>query len=384
MRIYSRALLAVLVATQQASFALAQTIDPSCYESAVKLGVVCPGEETDPATAVNDPSTFVWRVFAQINQPAFPGNKLDTRRVWETWKSADNNTNPSDAIYLDNGRAPRPWSVQPLAAPPPKQLVTNQQLAMLRAQSTDAKTVLTPFFVPNDPLSEEVRTNRPAFNFILSNQLFNLQGLYQFASVNHSFDFPVASKEVKAVWLEAGSGVNISDYYSASTGGKTYVLVAMHVITKDTPFWVWSSFVHKDRNKSPANGYVAPLAENQRAPSSLNSTPFVNYRLLAELTQTANGKLVTTGKGAQLDWIARTGEPTVVGNPHIESGFETRSSCITCHAHASVGLQNDGRVTFNTFPLKVGAIDPKDFQIGGVIFHPVDFLWSLRQAKELK
>lgn len=381
-----RALWAVsLGLTMCAGIVQAQTVDPSCYGPTIVPGVVCPGEQTDPAAAVNTATIYAWTVFAQVNQPAFPGDVNDTRRVWETWKNADDNSDPSDAIYLNNGHAPQPWHVEAKDALLPKRLVPIQQLRFLREQRRgQAASDLMALFDPAAPLAQEVRTNRPAFNFILANKLYNRQGQYQFASANPGFDFPVASKEVKAIWLEATSGINPRDYYSVMSGGKTYVLVATHVITKDLPFWHWASFVQKDQNKDPTNGYIAPLADYQVIPTSLRGTPFENYRLLAELIQTPGGRLVKGPQGAQIDWITRTGEPTVMGNPHIEQGFETKSSCITCHAHASIGLTSEGALQYNSFPLDVGAVDPGNFLTNGVVFHPLDFLWSLRQAKNFQ
>jgi hypothetical protein len=369
----------VVIAICWSTQVIAQVVDASCYSATIKPGVVCPGESTDPATAANNSSKYAWGLFAEINQPAFPGNKVDTRRVWETWKSADDNSDADDAIYLDDGSAPRPWNVQARSAVGPKVLVPIRQLELMQQQMKGASGAFTPFFIANDPLAEEVRTNRPAFNFILANTLYNQQGQYQYASVHLGFDFPVASKEVKAVWLEATPDIKPADYYQATVGGKTYVLVSMHVITKDLPFWFWSTFVHKDQNKDPDTGYVAPL--DAQAPSdSLRGTPFANYRLVAELAQGPNGRLTPTGVGAQIDWITRVGEPTVMGNPHIEKKFEKQSSCITCHAHASIGRDSSGSLNYNGFPTKIGAVDPKDMDKNGVTFYPLDFLWSLRNA----
>ncbi len=363
----------------------ADTIDPSCYGATIVSSITCPGEQTDPAAAVNDATEYAWRVFADINQPAFPGNATDTRRVWETWKDADNNKTPTEAIYLDDGHEPQPWNVKPRSAVPPKILSPILQLELLSQEASKARGAVA-LFVPQAPLAQEVRTNRPAFNFILTNTLYNQQGQYKYASSHPNFDFPTASKEVKAVWLELTATMNPSDYYTAANAGKTYALVAIHVITKDVPFWHWATFVHKDQNNDPdpTSSYSAPLAKNQTVPPSLAGTPFVNYRLIAVLAQGAGAGLANTGVGAQTDWITRTGEATVMGNPHIEQGFETKSSCITCHAHASIGLQNDGTLEYNTFPLDVGAVNPTHFNQGGVVFYPLDFLWSLRRAKSFR
>jgi hypothetical protein len=379
-RVKRRVLLLALSVAGSAA-AAAQAVDPSCHGPVIKPGVVCPGEQTNPAGVINEPSTYAWAVFTEINQPAFPGNARDTRRVWETWKSADDNSNPNDALYLNNGSAPQPWNVTPNPGPLAKALAPIRQLELLQEQFKQVPGAVTPFFIPSNPLSEEVRTNRPAFNFILANTLYNQQGQYAYASVKQSFDFPVSSKEVKAIWQEATAGIDVSQYYHAQAAGRTYILVSMHLITKDLPFWFWTSFVHKDQNKDPQSGYVAPLLPSQPIPESLRGTPFANYRLIAELAQGVNGKLVPDGAGSQVDWINRIGEPTVLGNPNIETGFEQQSSCITCHAHASIGRSSTGQLSYNAFPLAVGALNPNDMMTNGVTFYPLDFLWSLRNAK---
>jgi hypothetical protein len=360
------------------STAVAAT-DPSCFGPSIKPDVSCPGELTDPAEAVSHPAVYAWRVFADINAPAFPGSREDTRRVWETWKSADDNTDRSDAIYLNDGSTPLAWQVTPRTAALVKHLVPIQQLELLE-QETRKTAPLTPFFIPSNPLAEEVRTNRPAFDFILAHDLFNQQGQYEYASTHPGFDFPTAAKEVKAIWKELPTGARASDYYSVSSGGHTYVLVAMHVITKDVPFWFWSTFVHKDWDKDPVTGYQAPLDHDQPIPSSLLGSPFENYRLIEEQVQGQNGELLVDGNGAQLDWIDRTGEPTVLGNPNIETTLEQQSSCISCHAHASIGRASDGELLYNTFLFKVGPIPPSDMNTNGTVCYPLDFLWSLHNA----
>jgi hypothetical protein len=113
----------------------------------------------------------------------------------------------------------------------------------------------------------------------------------------------------------------------------------------------------------------------------IRNTPFANYRLLSELVESSNGTLTPNGNGAQLDWITRTGDPTVIGNPHIEKGNEQKSSCITCHARASIGQDSNGIIALNTFRFVVGSQNPANFNVQGVVFYPLDFLWSLSNAK---
>ncbi len=251
------------------------SVDPSCYGSSINPNVRCPGEEVDSSSAIATPSRRAWYLFAELNQPAFPGNSLDTRRVWETWKNADDPTVSAEAIYLKNGHAPAPWNVAPVSLMPQKVLVPNQRVQFQRVLASVSTGIHADFDTPPAGATgeEEVRTNRPAFNFILQNNLYNQQGQLQFASTNLNFDFPRGSKEIKANWILAGSGDNVADYYSAKSGGNTYLLVSMHIITKDLPFWLWTSFVHKDKNKDARNGYVAPLSSDQGVPPSIQGTP---------------------------------------------------------------------------------------------------------------
>src|SRR5262245_48733142 len=59
--------------------AFAQSVDPSCFGPDIVAGVVCPGETVDPLQATTTPAAYAWKVFAEINQPAFPGNAVDNR-----------------------------------------------------------------------------------------------------------------------------------------------------------------------------------------------------------------------------------------------------------------------------------------------------------------
>lgn len=361
-------------------------IDPSCYGSTIRRGVVCPGEQTDAQSALHAPSAYAWTLFAEVNQPAFPGRSRDTRRLWETWKNADDDADADDAVYLADGHAPEAWDVKPRRSSSAKNLKPIRQLRLLHglqelADSIDDQNAdVVPSGVGDAPPLQEVRMNRPAFNFIREKRLYNREGQYAFASTYPMFDFPAPSKEVKAVWIEATGDFDLADYYHHSEGGKTYVLVAMHVMAKAVSLWHWSSFVHKDHNADPVTGYAAPLAREQRVPESLRGTAFANFRLIGELVEDPDGTLAPDGSGAQVDWATSAGAPTIVGNPRIEVGFERHSSCITCHARASIGRRSDNSIVFNTTAMDVGAVDMASFSIDGVVFYPLDFFWSLSRA----
>ena len=91
----------------------------------------------------------------------------------------------------------------------------------------------------------------------------------------------------------------------------------------------------------------------------LEGTKWENYRL----------------RGTQVDFVTSIGAPTVLANSQIESGFQQRSSCITCHALAFM----DSRGMNIGFPTMVGSPNPRDF-VDPATGRPVmqaDFVWSM-------
>jgi len=80
--------------------------------------------------------------------------------------------------------------------------------------------------------------------------------------------------------------------------------------------------------------------------------------------------------GVQIAFTTSMGKPTNVGNSQIEAGFVGKSSCMTCHARASVGTDTMlcGRTGCGT----LGVPDTTWFYRGGKQFRfQTDFVWSL-------
>jgi hypothetical protein len=94
-------------------------------------------------------------------------------------------------------------------------------------------------------------------------------------------------------------------------------------------------------------------------------------------------------RGTQIDFIASTGQPTLLANSQPERGFQRTSSCISCHAIASIG-SNGSRLDF-FFDLPsgdvgghVGPPNPDWFRAsstGALQFTQLDFVWSLMRAQ---
>jgi hypothetical protein len=178
--------------------------------------------------------------------------------------------------------------------------------------------------------------NKSTFEFIVNNQLYNIEGQEHLfteiqAGTRKPLSFPIDSIEVKSMWrpFEAADSNNpnklpledIAKYHVGVDGeGKKYGLVALHVITKDVPNWFWCSFRHTDGPKPQI-----PSVDEYGRPSALNGTKWQHYEL----------------SGTQTDFVNNIGKDSELSDPHIEKGFEV-SSCISCHALSSIGAPTNG------------------------------------------
>jgi plastocyanin len=189
----------------------------------------------------------------------------------------------------------------------------------------------------------ESRMNKATYDFVWKNKIYSLKGLRAFASKKAPLSFPVDSMEVKAAWIEltpdllqAGADKR---YYTAEYDGKKYGLSSLHIITKDVPNWFWCTFHQKE---SPNTGFETPDIFGQ--PTQLKGTVWENYKL----------------GGTQTDFVTTIGQPTLLSDPYIEKGFE-KSSCISCHARASIDETGRG---LSSKPV-VGPPNPADFTNDG-------------------
>lgn len=357
--------------------------------------------------AINNPDKFAWDLFLELIRPADPSKRgiPDPKKkigdpgtlVWESWKLA------RSEVFLEDGSRPTTWDhidMQLLQDfnvrfEPPK-----AQLVLQHEQPGEAGL----FFDPSLPLANETRMNRDQFEFIINNNLYNVDGQEAFFDSGKRMDFPVGSKEVKAAWKELskdeiGAGAT-KRYYTAKVmtdqGEKIYGLVGLHVITKDIPNWFWSTFEHKDNPPSETLGvryFDRHTNGGQSLPDMIKDTLWQNYRLV----------------GTQVDFLDSMGRPTILANTQIEQGFQKTSSCIACHAHATIGPKMGDRANrLPIFPRRtsrcldknleqncppeqtqtfldgwVGAVDPDSFvdaATGRRKYTQTDFVWSLFRA----
>lgn len=303
------------------------------------------------ADAVDFPSRHAWNLFVKLNHPAMnetisrgtpdcskPIGTPGTTSVWETWRNAETGSE----VYQDDGSEPPDWQDISLPDEAPGSVPTDEGItasdlaglpASLRRMQLSfhdfGSSVVRPQFSPGDGVFNnrggfgETRMNRSTYEFIKQNCLWSRDGQQRYAEAisegkKPPISFPSDSMEVKAAWLdfekEGIPEAKWSSYYTAEYDDKKYGLTSFHIITKDIPNWFWATFHHID---APENEFETE--DKFGRPKDLDGTVWENYVL----------------GGTQIDFVTPTGKPTILSDHYVEFGFQ-RSSCITCHATATI------------------------------------------------
>jgi hypothetical protein len=364
----------------------------------------------DTAMALVAPDEYAWRLFVALSWPARTdereadtSKKLgdDGRLVWESWKLVSGGPKKSE-VYRAAGADPTPWSapLDPYCDASARDIAPLQNLFR---QTRKISLLFEPLVA--QPGTDEVRMNLETFTFIAANGLFAVEGQEaMFAAGARTTKFPASAKEVKAQWREIADA-DAKRYHSCRYGGKLYGLTALHILTKDLPNWFWATFEHVD-NKKPENmnkeGYGPWLLASRDAfscPASKLDCEAAPKAIGLEGTKWENYRL----RGSQIDFVDSTGNPTRLANSQIETDFQTTSSCISCHARASVGprigssklanrlsifespfattqiLTPYGPPSAEMFATSTGGTALPPTQI--VRYTQLDFVWSLMRAQ---
>jgi hypothetical protein len=277
---------------------------------------------TDPDPAMNNPDKVSWELFVKVNAPAASSGNNNV--LFETWAT-------NSDTFKQNPQWPGATPTALVLRPP-------------ILPSIGPKKGLQPHVLLGG--GEEVRRNKSAFDFIVSNKLYLRTGLKAAFAAGKPITFPVDAIEAKANWIPVTPQVDKSKYHINKTpDGKEYALVSMHIISKQIPNWTWATFEHQDnvgrcdyidcrdsfgatvtdvKAKTPlGGGYPActkTSALKQMMSDAKLEPAFANYCL----------------KGSQVDFVTSTGLVTLLGNSVTESGFVPSSSCISCHSRAAV------------------------------------------------
>lgn len=327
------------------------------------------------ARAESEPIAFAWDLFLYVSWPAKPSARgvpdpdaqlgADGLTTWSTWKH-------TSEVYLPGGKAPDEWKSGDPTKPP-----------LLEAPEIDGRTLTD----SNGNLVEfEVRMNEDTFGYIVKRQLYGYVGQQAVRKPGaEAVVFPPGSLEVKATWrlLDPIKDKAILDRfhtrtvtYASEGGGTTQAtagLTGLHIISKTLPDWVWMTFEQVDNAKTTEAKLKQPIAPdvaaaNTRMQQALSGTVWTNYQLIGVMT-----KAVVDDK------------PVILANSQMETGFQSTSSCLTCHATASIGPDDNPRFQFFKpgFQGYVGdpPTAPFDPAQGGK-FTKLDSVWSLRRARQ--
>ena len=319
--------------------------------------------------------------------------------VWETWRNARNGA--PDTAFPPTGADPGPWLGA--ATPVARQLQDFDNLPLQRLVRREQMRKPGGPAVEFDPVAadnqmNETRLNKDTYEFVRANQLFNIEGQEALLkSKAQTITFPLRAKEIKAQWREI-TAADKPRYHWVEVGTpggqqKIFGLTALHITTKDLPNWFWTTFEHID-NRTPAAAGGRPGNEGwklksrdrfacptpphdcEQAPKGigLEGTKWESYRL----------------RGTQVDFVDSLGTVTLLANSQPEEGFQHTSSCITCHARASIGNRKGaGANRISVFLPNndgaVGAPDPVWFADDGAggRYVQLDFIWSLFRARRV-
>jgi hypothetical protein len=256
---------------------------------------------------------------------------------------------------------------------------------------------------PQPCYAEEVRRNRPSYDYLVGNGLNTQAGLakaYQKAkSSTWRVSLPTDSVEVKADWVPIETIVDWlaanhvkktvaqvkAQYYTTVSDGTVYGLVSFHISSKEIPNWVWSSFEHQDNpGRCDTMGCYdsfgavkpkilpAPTASANGQYGSCAKTPAV-----AKLFKAAQLDGVWQNyclKASQIDYVAKNGEALMLGDSFTEriaAGVPIlQSSCMACHASAAVNKDGSPFTTLlNTNPMGNVTLPTETVS--------VDFIWGV-------
>lgn len=323
------------------------------------------------AKVATEPAQVAWELFvyatwqakAGVRGVPDPGGKAGVSPVvFQTWKEVHE-------TYLAGGAPPLPWDDGGPSGPP-----------TLSLTEIDGTTLVD---LNGNPITYTVLLNEGAFDYLVSRALYGWNGQAALRSVGAApVAFPSDAMEVKAAWkiLDPIADKDRLDHFITQTaylpqdggGAPTKVtvgLTGLHIISKATPNWVWTTFEQIENPVTTGVQLLLPIdpavaAVNQAMQATYAGTPLAYYQL----------------NGVQTEFS------TLLANTQIETKFQKSSSCMSCHARASVSTGPKPRLDF--FVMQAGNLvgptgDPPTapFGPGPDQFSALDYVWSMREAQ---
>lgn len=226
-----------------------------------------------------------WQTFIALNWPTEkdgkPAPKISTPKLpplWTTWKD-------SYAVFLPDGGKPGPWK-SPRILPPAYASMANLMAAgpgnirmLFKTQKIEPHTQKIPEVDQafsgslidwrGNLVHYEILMNEPEFDFIVANELYNLDGQVVFSNSGKTLTFPsgnnavkgekgIGAIELKLAWKTLDPKKDITTRYLSMPAYVTKAdgkfekvdvgLVGMHIghKTESSPQWIWSTFEQVD------------------------------------------------------------------------------------------------------------------------------------------
>jgi hypothetical protein len=309
---------------------------------------------------------FIWRLLTQFAAPVSRARRSPV--VFETWASDKDvfSTTP----HWPSPDEPKKFQPSVLGRHRSPLLGLNAPAAQANpvidvACATPGNAAVGGFPTSGTPtpcIAEEVKRNRPQFDYIVTNRLNTQTGLAAAYARGFKVVMPSSSVSVKGDWVPVrtllqwipalGSIANIERlYYTNTSDSVEYALLALHVSSRQNTNWVWGTFEHRmnpgrcdDIGCFDSFGATVPAVyPNHRAVNTQYGACPKTARLKA-LMAGANLSPVWENycmKATMVDYTAPDGTPYALGNSVIErivgNGTVAASSCIACHVYASFG-----------------------------------------------
>lgn len=222
---------------------------------------------------------YSWQSFIGLMWPTAGGRTLEPTLTapgtprWEYWKE-------SFQVFQAEGKPPAPWGTPRSAAPVCKNvpnadgartvLYRTNKLVNMSGNRTVADELDQAFTYPlvdqgGDLVRYEVLLNQDEFDYLVDNQLYNINGQINFSRSGSQVNFPrgdnashtTGAMELKLAWKVLRGTDPEGRYYTrealvAMPDGTcheaTVGLVGMHVShkTQENKQWVWATFEHVD------------------------------------------------------------------------------------------------------------------------------------------
>jgi len=364
---------------------------PVCGSPSPGLRIACsaPADVVPPAnTALQQRAfdVFAWQQFIALNWPAGSGAGTPAvakpisatgPRVWETWKEAEE-------VYLPDGRKPAPWE-SATGRGLLKHLFRTQKVddvldANIQPTGADGTLPVTLTDQRGRVVYYEIRMNRVAFDYVVTQRLYDTRVQRRAASVT----FPEGAILIKAAWRQLEpqdeeryltTNAQLCDK-AGRCAQRSVGLVGFHVMikTKRAPQWIWATFEHGDNVSGVNPTFFNPLCRDCAAVENRQTLPGVPNQVVRMVAISARDPVCSvpapTPDGATDNVVALNAEvdaalaqagsvlaryqliatqrptiadtpntvfavtPALLGNTTMETFIQRTSSCMGCHAMA--------------------------------------------------